>query len=254
MNKKKIMLGVIVFLVIIGWLGIKLLNSTQIATEETIAEENATNEILENTVIEEMAMENAVDTAQMESIADTTQPVENTVEPQQTNLAETTPKETGKTVTKAKAESKEQPKTQVQPEPQAQTETKLVAQEVQPEMKASTELHIDKKTEETPSTPIPAASSPVEETKDTAQGDTYVYNAEMTQKIVDIINNNPSEFMKTYGFTVSIDSSIPSLTNQFTFFENRVIEKIASKAGNIRVYAQDHYLNGEYLFTECFII
>ena len=130
----------------------------------------------------------------------------------------------------------------------------LVAQEVQPEMKATTELQINKKTEETPSTPIPDASSPVEETKDTVQGDTYVYNAEMTQRIVDIINNNPSEFMKTYGFTVSIDSSITSLTNQFTFFENRVIEKIASKAGNIRVYAQDHYLNGEYLFTECFII
>lgn len=248
MNKKKLMLGVIVFLIVVGWLGIKLLNSTQIATEETIAEENATNEILENTIIEEMAMENAVNTVLMENIADTTQPVENTVEPQQTNLAETTPKETGKTVTKAKTESNEQPKTQAQPE------TKLVAQEVQPEMKATTELHINKKTEETPSTPIPVASNPVEETKDTAQGDTYVYNAEMTQRIVDIINNNPSEFMKTYGFTVSIDSSIPSLTNQFTFFENRVIEKIQSKFGTIRVYAQDHYLNGEYLFTECFII
>lgn len=248
MNKKKIMLGVVVFLVVIGCLGIKLLNSTQVATEETIAEESNTNEIPENTIIEEMAMENAVDTTQMESIVDTTQPVENTDEPQPKNLAETTKKETTKTVSKTKAEVQEQPKAPVQPE------TTLVAQEVQPEMKATTELQINKKTKETPSTPIPAASTPVEETKDMAQGDTYVYNAEMTQRIVDIINSNPSEFMKTYGFTVSIDSSITSLTNQFTFFENRVIEKIASKAGNIRVYAQDHYLNGQYLFTECYII
>ncbi len=254
MNKKKIMLGVVVFLVVIGCLGIKLLNSTQVATEETIAEESNTNEIPENTIIEEMAMENAVDTTQMESIVDTTQPVENTDEPQPTNLAETTKKEPTKTVSKTKAEVQEQPKAPVQPEPQVQPETTLVAQEVQPEMKATTELQINKKTEETPSTPIPVASNPVEETKDTAQGDTYVYNAEMTQRIVDIINSNPSEFMKTYGFTVSIDSSIPSLTNQFTFFENRVIEKIQSKFGTIRVYAQDHYLNGEYLFTECFII
>ena len=88
MNKKKIMLGVVVFLVVIGCLGIKLLNSTQVATEETIAEESNTNEIPENTIIEEMAMENAVDTTQMESIVDTTQPVENTDEPQPTNLAE----------------------------------------------------------------------------------------------------------------------------------------------------------------------
>lgn len=254
MNKKKLMLGVIVFLIVVGWLGIKLLNSTQVATEETIAEESNTNEIPENTIIEEMAMENAVDTTQMESIVDTTQPVENTDEPQPTNLAETTKKENTKTVSKTKAEVQEQPKAPVQPEPQVQPETTLVAQEVQPEMKATTELHINKKTEETPSTPIPAASTPVEETKNMAQGDTYVYNAEMTQRIVDIINSNPSEFMKTYGFTVSIDSSITSLTNQFTFFENRVIEKIQSKFGTIRVYAQDHYLNGEYLFTECFII
>ncbi len=249
MNKKKIMLGVVVFLVVIGCLGIKLLNSTQVATEES-----NTNEIPENTIIEEMAMENAVDTTQMESIVDTTQPVENTDEPQPTNLAETTKKETTKTVSKTKAEVQEQPKAPVQPEPQVQPETTLVAQEVQPEIKATTELQINKKTEETPSPPIPVASNPVEETKDTVQGDTYVYNAEMTQRIVDIINNNPSEFMKTYGFTVSIDSSIPSLTNQFTFFENRVIEKIQSKFGTIRVYAQDHYLNGEYLFTECYII
>ena len=254
MNKKKLMLGVIVFLIVVGWLGIKLLNSTQIATEETIAEENATNEILENTVIEEMAMENAVEPTQMENVADTTQPVETTNETPQKNLMENATKETTKKVAKAKTVPQEQPKIQVQSEPPVQTETKLVAQEMQPEIKGSTELQISKKTEETPTPPIPEASKPVEETKDTAQGDTYVYNAEMAQKIVDIINSNPSQYMQQYGFTVSIDSSITSLTNQFTFFENRVIEKIASKAGNIRVYAQDYYCNGEYLFTECYII
>ena len=76
----------------------------------------------------------------------------------------------------------------------------------------------------------------------------------MTQQLVDIINNNPSQFMQQYGYTVNIDSSITNLTNQFTFFENRVIEKIQNKFGTIRVYAEDYYLNGEYLFTECYII
>lgn len=253
MNKKKIMIGAILLLVVIGvCLRIQSLNKTKITNEDIIAEENSTNEISENTVIEEMAMENTVEPTQMESVADTTQPVENTNETSQPNLTENSTKETTKKVAKTKPQ--EQPKTQVQPEPPVQTETKLVAQEIHPEIQGTTELQISKKTEEQPTSPVPVNSKPVEETKDTTQKDTYVYNAEMAQRIVDIINSNPSQYMQQYGFTVSIDSSITSLTNQFTFFENRVIEKIASKAGNIRVYAQDYYCNGEYLFTECYII
>lgn len=76
----------------------------------------------------------------------------------------------------------------------------------------------------------------------------------MTQRLIDVINSNPSQLMQTYGYNVAIDSSITGLTNQFTFFENRVIEKIQNKAGTIRVYAQDYYYYGEYLFTECYII
>lgn len=99
-----------------------------------------------------------------------------------------------------------------------------------------------------------SSSITTENTQETIPEETFVYNAQMTQKLIDTINNNPSQLMQTYGYTVTIDSSITSLTNQFTFYENRVIEKITNKAGNIRVYAQDYYYYGEYLFTECYII
>ncbi len=87
----------------------------------------------------------------------------------------------------------------------------------------------------------------------TAKSEEYRYNDSMTQTIVSIINNNPSQYMMQDGFSVVVDSSITSLTNQFTFSEQRVINKISMKAGTIKVYAQDYYLNGEFLFTECYI-
>ena len=82
----------------------------------------------------------------------------------------------------------------------------------------------------------------------------YRYNDAMTQQIISIINNNPSQFMITDGYTVVVDSSIIPLTNQFTFTEERVKNKILYKAGTIKVYAQDYYVGGQYLFTECYIM
>ena len=56
------------------------------------------------------------------------------------------------------------------------------------------------------------------------------------------------------GYTVVVDSSIIPLTNQFTFTKERVKNKILYKAGTIKVYAQDYYVGGQYLFTECYIM
>ena len=105
------------------------------------------------------------------------------------------------------------------------------------------------KVEETSVVTEPVVTQPVVNTPT----EEYRYNDSMTQTMIAIINSNPSEFMKTDGFSVVVDSSITSLTNQFTFTEERVKNKIAFKAGTIRVYAQDYYYNGELLFTECYI-
>lgn len=103
-------------------------------------------------------------------------------------------------------------------------------------------------------------TQPKEETKKENQDliipttkEEYKYNDEMTQRIINIINSNPSTYMISDGYEIKIDSSITGLTNQFTFSETRVINMITYKAGTIKVYAQDYYLNGEYLFTECYL-
>lgn len=82
----------------------------------------------------------------------------------------------------------------------------------------------------------------------------YKYNATMTEQIKQDILDNESEYMKQYGYTIVIDESIVDLTNQFTYTSTRVKSKIVKKFGTIRIYARDYYYNGDYMFTECYII
>lgn len=87
--------------------------------------------------------------------------------------------------------------------------------------------------------------APVEECK---------INEKKIAEIRNIINSNPSEDMKLYGYEIVVDSSITEVTTQFTFTEKRVKDKIAWKFGTIRIYAQDYYKNGQYITTECYLI
>ena len=76
----------------------------------------------------------------------------------------------------------------------------------------------------------------------------------MTEKLINTIKANESDYMKNYGYEVIIDESIVNSTNQFTFTESRVKNKIIYKFGTIKVYARDYYVGNEYKWTECFII
>lgn len=247
MNKKKIVcIGIaIILIIVIAFCLVKVLsNNTQDFIGSTVAEESSTNEILEENIVveDEIAEQDISNIIEQESIENVAQMVETeTVQTTNTKI-----NNTKKQTTQTAVQSQVQPETQTtQEQPCTETQVETVAQ---------VQFTIPK--EETPSQDNSNNNSvvPAEQPKDTVQENTYVYNAQMTQQLVDIINNNPSQFMQQYGYTVNIDSSITSLTNQFTFFENRVIEKIQNKFGTIRVYAQDYYLNGQYLFTECYII
>ena len=66
----------------------------------------------------------------------------------------------------------------------------------------------------------------------------------MIDRIRTIIENNETADMKKYGYEIVPDSTIPELTNEFTFTEQRVINKITWKSGIIRIYARDYYFNG----------
>ena len=82
----------------------------------------------------------------------------------------------------------------------------------------------------------------------------YKINEKKIAEIRNIINSNPSEDMKLYGYEIVVDSSITEVTTQFTFTEKRVKDKIAWKFGTIRIYAQDYCRNGQYITTECYLI
>ena len=82
----------------------------------------------------------------------------------------------------------------------------------------------------------------------------YRENTELINKIKNIIKNNETEDMKMYGYDIVVDSTIPEMTNEFTFSEQRVINKLAWKFGTIRIYVRDYYCNGTYISTQCFII
>lgn len=93
-----------------------------------------------------------------------------------------------------------------------------------------------------------------EETTPESKVESFKYNSEMTQKLLETIKANESDYMKQYGYEVVIDSSIVNSTNQFTFTEARVKNKVIYKFGTIKVYARDYYVGNEYKWTECFII
>ena len=82
----------------------------------------------------------------------------------------------------------------------------------------------------------------------------YKINQEMINRIKTVIKNNETEDMKTYGYEIVVDSSIPELTNEFTFTEKRVINKITWSCGIIKIYARDYYYNGNLVSTQCFIL
>lgn len=85
------------------------------------------------------------------------------------------------------------------------------------------------------------------------EGEKFIRNDTMINKIKSVIDNNKSDNMKTYGYTIQVDSSIKSKTNQFTFAESRVINLIKYSFGTIRIYAEDYYNNGQFIMTECYI-
>lgn len=81
----------------------------------------------------------------------------------------------------------------------------------------------------------------------------YQINEVMIEKIKNTIEKNVTDDMKKYGYSIVVDSSIKEKTNQFTFTENRVKAAITNRFGTIRIYAEDYYVDGQLIMTECYI-
>jgi len=147
---------------------------------------------------------------------------------------------------------------------QTKTEDKVI-QKTEEKSKQETPVNAQEKTEEVKEdTKVEEKEETKEEVKEEQKEETkeetpvveekYVINNAMISKLKDAINNNVSDTMKEFGYEIVVDKSIIPNTNQFTFTEYRVKNKIKNKFGQIRIYAQDYYYNGELLYTECYLM
>ncbi len=84
--------------------------------------------------------------------------------------------------------------------------------------------------------------------------ESFKENTAIINEIRNIINANPSTYMKQLGYNIVVDSSIVNLTTGFTYTQTRVRNAIANSFGTIRIYARDYYVGNELRWTEGFIL
>ena len=200
-------------------------NQAEIESKEEINDENVIDISSEETKVEtvtEIKNENAVETKKKEN---------STVVKEQQNSKISTPTPQTTKTTETPTIKKQQEKNTVVEVTPPQNNTPIKEEVVQPAPKQD---------------PVVEEKKPV--------GEEYKQNDAMINTIKSIINSNKSEDMIEYGYEIVVDSSIVNATSQFTYTQQRVIDKIKWKFGTIRIYARDYYSNGQYICTQCYII
>lgn len=231
MNIKKILIGTttILFIIIFICVLITLKKSKKIDVgknvnvffestpqlEENLKVENNTIEFETTDTIDQSQVKKTPEVKEQQEIQETSQQGKNSVSPR-VNTNETT-SQVSQTISKTQVENKESMPTQTQEKNEIVTPP-------------STETKVETMNEEK-----------------------YIRNDKIISKIKSVINNNPSEYMKTYGYNIVVDNSIKEHCNQFTFTENRIKSYITYCFGTIRIYAEDYYKNGQLIMTECYI-
>lgn len=246
MNKKKISIVIISVLAFIIIICVALFlyskNNQNLESSKSLESEEIQNEIIENTTdveIPEVQEEKSISNEDENQKEINTSIVQEEKEDSK-NVAEANSKTSSKKTNTKSIESKAK---------NTQTETKKTETPKQVENTTTTTTIIETpKKEEIKEDPKPSQSAPSTNTEK------YVKNDAMINKIKNVIQNNESDFMKQYGYNIVVDSSIKAQTNQFTYTENRVKSYITYKFGTIRIYAEDYYVNGNLIMTECYIL
>lgn len=245
MNKKKICIiisSILIFIIIICVaLYLYSKNSQKLESSKSLESEEIQNEIIENTTdveIPEVQEEKSISNEDENQKEINTSIVQEEKEDLK-NVAEASSKTSSEKTNTKSIESKAKT---------TQTETKKTETPKQVENTTTTTIIETPKKEEIKEDPKPSQSTPSTNTEK------YVKNDAMINKIKNVIQNNESDFMKQYGYNIVVDSSIKAQTNQFTYTENRVKSYITYKFGTIRIYAEDYYVNGNLIMTECYIL
>lgn len=245
MNKKKICIiisSILIFIIIICVaLYLYSKNSQKLESSKSLESEEIQNEIIENTTdieIPEVQEEKSISNEDENQKEINTSIVQEEKEDSK-NVAEASSKTSSEKTNTKSIESKAKT---------TQTETKKTETPKQVENTTTTTIIETPKKEEIKEDPKPSQSTSSTNTEK------YVKNDAMINKIKNVIQNNESDFMKQYGYNIVVDSSIKAQTNQFTYTENRVKSYITYKFGTIRIYAEDYYVNGNLIMTECYIL
>ena len=245
MNNKKICIiisSILIFIIIICVaLYLYSKNSQELESSKSLESEEIQNEIIENTTdveIPEVQEEKSISNEDENQKEINTSIVQEEKEDSK-NVAEASSKTSSEKTNTKSSESKAKT---------TQTETKKTETPKQVENTTTTTIIETPKKEEIKEDPKPSQSTPSTNTEK------YVKNDAMINKIKNVIQNNESDFMKQYGYNIVVDSSIKAQTNQFTYTENRVKSYITYKFGTIRIYAEDYYVNGNLIMTECYIL
>lgn len=234
MNKKRILIGLIfiIVLVIIVCSLVLFLNKKEDVPADNLSTE-AINEEMENKDNNEN-QEDIIDKENGESeeieITDNNENAQEEITTPVTSTPKSTPKVTQKQETETKSNN--------------------IIPSQTPTLEPTTETITD--------TTEQGNNTNANENEDTSQGTkseiTHVINYDAIEKIRQTIINNESEYMKTYGYTIVVDSSIKSLTNPFTFTEVRVKSLLKAKFGTIRIYAEDYCVDGQVIMTDSYIL
>ena len=237
------------------WLGIACAIGVLIRVGEVLIIKYNENKVEETQQVAEIINENIV----AENINDNKETIENTdvvIENKETKQ-----EEKAEVKEKKEAEQVVVPKitknTKTNKTEDKQTETKKEEQiiEKQETIEVKEEKQEEKKVEQVVETKKEETNIvKQEEVKQEVITEEYKVNNQMINELKQAIKNNETEDMKNYGYEIVVDSSIVELTNQFTYTEYRVKNKLTYKYGNIRIYARDYYYNGKYITTQCFII
>lgn len=245
MNNKKICIiisSILIFIIIICVaLYLYSKNSQELESSKSLESEEIQNEIIENTTdveIPEVQEEKSISNEDENQKEINTSIVQEEKEDSK-NVAEASSKTSSEKTNTKSIESKAKT---------TQTETKKTETPKQVENTTTTTIIETPKKEEIKEDPKPSQSTPSTNTEK------YVKNDAMINKIKNVIQNNESDFMKQYGYNIVVDRSIKAQTNQFTYTENRVKSYITYKFGTIRIYAEDYYVNGNLIMTECYIL
>ena len=255
-NKKKLIIGIVIVLIISisCLLGVVFTvkskteiaeNTKDVESSSIITENDTQEEIEQNTSSEEnKQLENSSNEENTEAIT------EETGEQQQIKTENNQPTETSQVIA-SKSNKSENKSTTVNPQ-QTQSQQPVQKEKQQAVQQSSVSSQPKQTTTQTQSTQT--QSTQTTQTQKKPEGEKYVRNDTMINTIKRVINNNKSENMKTYGYTIQVDPSIKNKTNQFTYTESRVINRIKYFFGTIRVYAEDYYNNGQFIMTECYIL